>query len=555
MKPLISTLIAVLFIFILSSYHSFAATIHVPSDQPTIQAGIDAASSGDMVLVAPGVYVEIIEFPGWAITLKSEAGAESTSIDGHQSGFPVVTFPPDGIDSPIIDGFTIRNGKGYVYGGGIYCSEASPEIINCTITENLGYNGGGIHSSYSSPMIRNCRISANTTKPPGGFWKNGGGIYCINSSPTISNCEITGNDAKLGGGIYFRSSSGMIENCAINRNIEGGLYLSKSSPVISDCIISNNRTYAPGGGISCGGFSFPTIKNCTIFNNISEQSGGGIHFHVDGSPTILHCTISGNSAYSGGGIACYDGSLTITNCILWGNSATQVWPEIHYSLTPPVVTYSDVQGGWSGTGNIDADPLFIGGGDYHLSEGSPCIDTGTDAGVYADIDGEVRPYDTGFDMGADEYVSCFDDDEDGYYDEACGGDDCDDIDPEVNPGANEICDNEIDDDCDGLVDYDDPDCVAEFILELDASYELGRLNLDFALGTAAPSTWDNYLLLIYPTLQIIPLWTVPLPVIYPSIEIPISFPFPTIGWIGIWSAISIEEGTQAVDLVWIDTGW
>ena len=63
-----------------------------------------------------------------------------------------------------------------------------------------------------------------------------------------------------------------------------------------------------------------------------------------------------------------------------------------------------MEGGWPGTGNIDEDPLFVGGGDYHLTASSPCIDTGTDAGVIEDMDCETRPYGPGFDMGADEYV-------------------------------------------------------------------------------------------------------------------------------------------------------
>jgi len=68
----------------------------------------------------------------------------------------------------------------------------------------------------------------------------------------------------------------------------------------------------------------------------------------------------------------------------------------------PTVTYSDVKGGYSGTGNINADPLFVGGSDYHITSGSPCFNAGTDAGVYIDIDGEGRPMGGRFDMGSDE---------------------------------------------------------------------------------------------------------------------------------------------------------
>jgi len=52
---------------------------------------------------------------------------------------------------------------------------------------------------------------------------------------------------------------------------------------------------------------------------------------------------------------------------------------------------------------MNADPLFVGGGDYHLRPGSPCIDAGFDAGHYIDVDGQLRPFADGFDLGADEY--------------------------------------------------------------------------------------------------------------------------------------------------------
>ena len=105
---------------------------------------------------------------------------------------------------------------------------------------------------------------------------------------------------------------------------------------------------------------------------------------------------SDNGPGLGGGIYCYPSS-TITNCILWGDSAN----EIHGD---PVITYSDIQGGYSGEGNIDSDPLFIGSGNYHLTALSPCIDKGTAQGApNTDIDGTPRPQGAGYDMGAYEF--------------------------------------------------------------------------------------------------------------------------------------------------------
>ena len=132
------------------------------------------------------------------------------------------------------------------------------------------------------------------------------------------------------------------------------------------------------------------------------QGGGGLYFEGS-SPTVTNCTIVKNfSRYYGGGVYCWSGSPRITNTILWGDFAIY-GSEIYVRSGAPIVTYSDVEGGWSGEGNIDEDPLFMGDWNYHIWPSSPCVNAGTDAGVYMDIDGQFRPWGYGFDMGADEY--------------------------------------------------------------------------------------------------------------------------------------------------------
>ena len=184
----------------------------------------------------------------------------------------------------------------------------------------------------------------------------GGGILCGFSAPTITNCMITNNYAYLGGGIYLRDSTPTITNCMIVRNRATGLI----------------------------------------------HGGGGLYLE-DSSPTITNSTVGSN--YAGqyaGGIFCWSSSPTITNSILWGDFSIYD-SEIHVRSGTPVVTYSDVEGGWSGEGNIDTNPSFVGGVSFHLRPGSPCVDSGTDAGVYTDLDSQRRPWGAGFDMGADEF--------------------------------------------------------------------------------------------------------------------------------------------------------
>ena len=208
MKPVISSFSAILLIFILTTFPVMAATIHVPADQPTIQAGIDAAVSGDLVLVSPGTYVENIDFLGNAITLQSESGTEDTIIDGNQNG-SVVLFESGETQESVLDGFTIRNGTGtylelfsdkwYYCGGGILCANySSPTIINLSIEQNNTTFGGGCSFVDSSlATIINCTIFNNSAGTSRG---SGGGIGCFQSSPTITSCRIFGNESQNAGG-------------------------------------------------------------------------------------------------------------------------------------------------------------------------------------------------------------------------------------------------------------------------------------------------------------------------------------------------------------------
>ena len=116
---------------------SLAATINVPADQPTIQAAINAATSGsDEVLVAPGTYNEIIDLLGKAITVRSTGGAAVTTIDGTGLSDSVVKCASGEGPDTILDGFTITGGtggntseSGDPVGGGMFNSGSNPTRI------------------------------------------------------------------------------------------------------------------------------------------------------------------------------------------------------------------------------------------------------------------------------------------------------------------------------------------------------------------------------------------------------------------------------------------
>jgi predicted outer membrane repeat protein/parallel beta-helix repeat protein len=233
-----------------------------------------------------------------------------------------------------------------------------------------------------------------------------------NDSVVVAATVITGD----GNNNLVTFSGGEDANCVLEGfTITGGkrgIYCSGSSPTITNCTIVGNGNADIGAGIYIKDGSNPTVVNCMFIDNVASLMGGGIQ-NVNSSPTLINCTFSGNSAaYFGGGIYCAGGSLILTNCILWDNTPE----EISIFGGTPVITHSNIQGGFSGEGNIDTDPLFadISNGDYHLKSqagrwdstsqswviddvSSPCIDAGDPS---IPIDFEPLPNGDIINMGA-----------------------------------------------------------------------------------------------------------------------------------------------------------
>ena len=362
MKNLTTLIISLFFTSV-----SFATTINIPADYSTIQAGLNAASEGDTVLVAAGTYYENITWPATnGIKLIGE-DRETTIIDGNQSG-TVILFNNSSTDTTtLITGFTITNGSAY-YGGGIYCYyNSSPSLENVTLSNNsASYYGGGIYCYYSSsPGLENVTISGNSAS-------YGGGISCEYSSPSLANVTITNNLADYGGGISCRDYS---------------------SPSLVNVTLSNNSA-SYGGGISCRDNSSPSLANVTITDNSASYDGGGIYCY-ESSPSLENVTLSNNSAFDyGGGMYCEDSSPSLVNCILWNDAPQEVCFSDDGSPNSIMIAYSDIQGGEAGIvtnnngtvnweeSNIDADPMFCdaGSGNYTLYSHSACVGTGQGGG-------------------------------------------------------------------------------------------------------------------------------------------------------------------------------
>jgi WD40 repeat protein/serine/threonine protein kinase len=380
---------------------SSAEVIKVPGDQPTIQAGIDAASNGDVVKVAPGTYLETIDFIGKAITVSSTGGAAVTIIDGGGAFHVVQCVSGEGPGS-VLDGFTITGGNAvgdfpHDRGGGMTnANGSSPKVANCTFTGNTATSGGGMSiDDDSSPKVSNCVFEDNRADSAGG------GMACFGGHATMIDCTFRRNTAGVfdGGGIgCFESSTVTTIGCTFQGNTAnggGGMGVHGSSASVVGCrFVANVANYA-GPGVNCQGSTMELV-NTEMWNNTGGSlgaSGASMSCAYDATVRLTNCTIAGNSGNTVGGLYTFKGTTTAVNCIFWNNAPVQI---AHGGSGATTVTYSDVQGGYSGVGNIDRDPVFVDEvrGDLRILDRSAVVDAGINSAVPAevttDLDGNSR---------------------------------------------------------------------------------------------------------------------------------------------------------------------
>lgn len=277
---------------------------------------------------------------------------------------------------------------------------SSPIVTECTFSNNTANGGAGISNSDNcAPVISNCVFSNNLAEGRGSNPdQGGGGIWNIDSSPAIVDCSFFSNNARYGGGINNWNSSPTVTGCVFRENYAdyggGGIYNnSSSSPVIDDCFFEDNEARSHGGAVF-NWASSPLFINSIFYSNRAEyyanSYGGAIYNLWDSSPEFIYCTFFSNYARKGYGVYNRLASAIIRNSILWDGSS-----EIFNDESSCIVTYSDVYGGYNGTGNINSNPLFKdqSNGDFHLKSEhgrwdpimlqwvadeitSPCIDTG-----------------------------------------------------------------------------------------------------------------------------------------------------------------------------------
>ena len=385
------------------------------------QDALDITGPGDEIWVAEGIYGPLAG-RNFVITMTGEAplyggfnGTETSLSERDFNTYLTVLDGEDtvnvvsGAENARLDGFTVTGGRL----SGMVNTGVSPTVINCVFENNglvEGQDGGAIQNiQNANALILNTTFSNNYRSA----------IYNADSSPTIDHCTFLDNQSDTGGAIKNtgQTTQPYIGNSLFDSNTAslggGAISNSSSDPLIESCTFSNNIAGENGGAVYSSGGAAPNIINSIFTGNAATAMGGAV-YSFESLPVIINDTFYGNTAAQHGGIATEKGhgkGATIMNSIVWGNTNEQVYDG---PSSKSVVSNSDIQGGYTGTGNLNQDPAFVdpASGDLHLSAGSPSIDTGDNAAATSitDLDGNPRITDGNgdgtatVDMGAYEYV-------------------------------------------------------------------------------------------------------------------------------------------------------
>lgn len=409
-----------------------ADVLNVPGQYATLQAAIDAASSGDEIVidaVTLGDCTHMANPPAdstlCCAKLKSGltitgAGIDQTIIDADSTGRVFYIADCEDVE---IRNLTITRAFAETYGGGILCLRSSPYIHHVKLVSN--YDGAMICLDNSNPEITFSTIIDNEAKAGGGLDVD------VSSAPFLYECEILDNRAPFAAGVRLLGSAALVSCDIIGNetvgatNVQGGGILIKSgaNPLISSCVIAENVCYGEGGGL-CIMDATGEIRSTKIYNNTStslEGRGAGVFIGSDAAPEFTACLVANNHTtgeYSdGGGLWVQYANLEMNYCTFYGNWTEGVSPDygicgglgietsmfvpgtvsVHHTIIagstagqgiyctgsgdePSVgccCVYGNAGGDdicGTGEGNFNLDPLFCDPGamNFHLNENSPC---------------------------------------------------------------------------------------------------------------------------------------------------------------------------------------
>lgn len=391
-----------------------------------IQPAIEAAASGDEVWVAAGVYDEWRNAEDGALELREDValyggflGGETsrearnpaeneTVIDGAVSrlgepAYHVVTTDA----TALLDGFTIRGGQatgsgsGRNSGGGMLIRGGAPEITDCRFVSNAALLGGALTTlNDGAPILTRVTFTGNAAS-------SFGGATYSNADIAFTDCRFTGNSGYLCGGAAVYTGTARFSACVFDANVAvsrdgGAIWISSGGTVELDATRFDSNFAEQNGGAIAAWSGAVTARNCIFRANHAEEAGGAVYSLA--VVELLNCTIWKNTAgTASAGIVNNGGALSMINCDLYGNTPAQI---LSLSAQPADVIFSNVQGGFSGEGNIDVVPAYRApdSGDFRPFPGSPLIDQGCEIeGVTTDYRGLGRPRGAAFDIGAAEF--------------------------------------------------------------------------------------------------------------------------------------------------------
>ncbi len=392
----------------------------------------------------------------------------ATIIDGSQRSHPdsgsVVYFTSGEDTTSVLQGFTITGGTGTVtfgggerlarMGGGICIMDAGAKIshnyiCNNSVTDSFVVIGGGLTAgpptSNSLVIIENNTFDSNSCLRSI-FASNGGGMSIVMKARiynnTFSNNFVSSDSGEAFGGgflVAYNLDSTLIYNNLITNNkvetlygtgpfdgaLGGGImvwndmtsYVRIVNNIVADNEVSSS-IWSAGAGICFEDVSGDILfSNNLVYDNfysgLAECHGTGIGIQDNTVLSIVNNTITGNEASpNGGALSTWKTiSTKAMNNIFWGNSMGSSKPEIAiWEGEPADIVYSNIQGGWTGEGNIDVNPRFTDSL-FHLSDSSRCIGAGSASHNFSgaivtapgdDFSGDVRPNPAGShpDMGA-----------------------------------------------------------------------------------------------------------------------------------------------------------
>lgn len=313
----------------------------------SIQAAINASSSGDSINVASGWYTEHITMAnGVSIYGAGWDTATGTVVTGNFSvALPTVNIPWTVGASTVLSGVQVTGGgtNNPNDGGGGIAISGSPTIVNAWVNNNTGYYGGGVYISGGSSTLNNVSVWNNRALYGGGFYlqnnavvtmtgdfvgtngsvmfnsatNDGGGIFMTGVTATLTGMRIYTNTAQTGGGggVYIYQTPNQI-SLALNdisgnlAHTGGGIYAYGSSNLQFWLNSIGNRLFLVGGNHSTndGGGAFLSQSsgliqsNWFIDNRADGGSGGAMDiFYTSTVPLVQGNWFEGNSSYSNGG--------------------------------------------------------------------------------------------------------------------------------------------------------------------------------------------------------------------------------------------------------------